>query len=175
MRESFPGCSVVKNSPANRCKRLGFNPWVRKIPWNKKWQPISVLLTGEFHGQRSQVGYSPWGHQKSDMTEHTHTRERTQEHEMSGCGIKYHFGGSTQLQISQNTVFLIIVLFYESKIPLSVVTLLGLGSPLSKRSSHLRGTEKLDCSSCISLPWQVAQMVNWVIPLPWSSMILACR
>ena len=64
------------------------------------------------------MGYSPWGHQKSDMTEHTHTRERTQEHEMSGCGIKYHFGGSTQLQISQNTVFLIIVLFYESKNPI---------------------------------------------------------
>ena len=22
-----------------RCKRLGFNPWVRKMPWSRKWQP----------------------------------------------------------------------------------------------------------------------------------------
>ena len=39
--------------------RLRFNPWVRKIPWKRKWQPTPVLLPGEFHGQRS---YSPWGH-----------------------------------------------------------------------------------------------------------------
>ena len=51
---------------------------------------------------------------------------------MSGCGIKYCFGGSTRLQISPNTVFLIILLFYKSQVPLSVVVLLGLGSPLFK-------------------------------------------
>ena len=28
-----------------------------------------VFLPGEFHGQRSLVGYSPWGHKESDMTE----------------------------------------------------------------------------------------------------------
>ena len=64
-----------------RRKRLGFNLWVRKIPWSKKWQPIPVHLPGEFHGQRIQAGSSPWGHQESDMTEHTHTHEKTQEHE----------------------------------------------------------------------------------------------
>ena len=39
-------------------------------PWRKAWQPTSVFLPGEFHGQRSLVGYSPWGHRESDMTEH---------------------------------------------------------------------------------------------------------
>ena len=41
--------------------------------------PTPVFLTGEFHGQRSLMGYSPWGHKESDMTEqitHTHTRAR---------------------------------------------------------------------------------------------------
>ena len=49
-------------------RRLGFNPWVGKIPWRKKWQPTLVFLPGEFHGQRSLVGYSSWGGKDSDMT-----------------------------------------------------------------------------------------------------------
>ena len=49
--------------------RHGFDPWVRKIPWRRKWQPTPVLLPGESHGQRSLAGYSPWGHKESDMTE----------------------------------------------------------------------------------------------------------
>ena len=42
-------------------KRCGFNLWVRKIPWRRKWQPTPVFLPGESHGQRSLMGYSPWG------------------------------------------------------------------------------------------------------------------
>ena len=45
------------------------NPWVGKIPWRRKWQPTPVFLPGEFHGQRSLVGYSPWAPIESDMTE----------------------------------------------------------------------------------------------------------
>ena len=80
----FPGCLqqdvpsfgasqvvlVVKNPPANAGdKRCRFDPWVRKIPWSKKWQPTPVFLLGKFHGQRSLVGYSPRGHKESDTTE----------------------------------------------------------------------------------------------------------
>ena len=39
-----------------------FDPWVRKIPWRREWQPTPVSWPGEFHGQKSLVGYSPWGH-----------------------------------------------------------------------------------------------------------------
>ena len=49
------------------------DPWVGKIPWRKEWP---VFLPGESHGQRSLVGYSPWGHKELDKTErrtHTHT------------------------------------------------------------------------------------------------------
>ena len=38
--------------------RPGFNPWVRKIPWRRKWQPTPVFLAGKSHGQRSLEGYS---------------------------------------------------------------------------------------------------------------------
>ena len=37
--------------------RLGFSPWVGKIPGRRKWQPTPVFLLGESHGQRSLVGY----------------------------------------------------------------------------------------------------------------------
>ena len=42
----------------NRWKRPGFDLWVRKIPWSKKWQPTPIFLPGKFHGQRSLAGYS---------------------------------------------------------------------------------------------------------------------
>ena len=63
----FPVAQMVKNRP--QCGRLGFDPWVRKIPWRRKWLPSPVFLPGEAHGQRSLVGYSPWDHRESDMTE----------------------------------------------------------------------------------------------------------
>ena len=49
-----------------RCQRHGFDPWVGKIPWRRKWQPTPVILPGESHAQRSLVGYIPWGHKESD-------------------------------------------------------------------------------------------------------------
>ena len=40
--------------------------------WRRQWQPTPVLLPGKFHGQRSLVGYSPWGRRESDITEWLH-------------------------------------------------------------------------------------------------------
>ena len=42
---------------------------VEKIPSRRKWQPTPVFLPGKSHGQRSLVGYSPWGHRESDTPE----------------------------------------------------------------------------------------------------------
>ena len=55
-----------------QCRRPEFDPWAGKIPWRRKWQPTLVLLLGKFHGQRSLVGYSPWGPRELDMTEQLH-------------------------------------------------------------------------------------------------------
>ena len=51
-------------------------PGLGKAPWKRAWQPILVFLPGESHGQRSLVGYSPWGCQESDTTEATEPTDR---------------------------------------------------------------------------------------------------
>ena len=63
----FPGGSAGEESTC-QCKRLGFNPWVGKIPWRKKRQPTSVFLPGKSREQRSLVGYGPWDTEELDMT-----------------------------------------------------------------------------------------------------------
>ena len=64
----FPGGTTGKESAfqCRRHKRHRFNPWAGKIPWRRKWQPAPVFFPGKFHGQRSLVGYSPWGHKELD-------------------------------------------------------------------------------------------------------------
>ena len=46
---------------AGQCRRHGFDPWVGKIPWRRRWQPTPVFLPVKSHGQGSLAGYSPWG------------------------------------------------------------------------------------------------------------------
>ena len=58
---------VVKNLPA--MWDTWFNPWVRKIPWGRKWQPTPEFLPVESHGQRSLTGYRPWDGKESKTTE----------------------------------------------------------------------------------------------------------
>ena len=66
----IPGGSDGKVSVHNVQTR--FNPWVRKIPWRRKWQPTPVFLPGEIHGQRSLEDYSPRGRKESHMTDRLH-------------------------------------------------------------------------------------------------------
>ena len=59
---------MVKNTPAN-AGDCGLIPGWGRSPWRKARQPTPVFLPGDSHGQRSLVGYNPWGHNKSDMAE----------------------------------------------------------------------------------------------------------
>ena len=62
-RAGLPRSPSGKES-ASQCQRHkghGFNPWVGKIPWRRKWQPTPLFLPGKFHEQRILVGSSPWG------------------------------------------------------------------------------------------------------------------
>ena len=56
---------MVKNLPAMQ------EIWVQSLGWlwRRKWLPTPVFLPGKSHGQRSLVGYSPWGGKESDTTE----------------------------------------------------------------------------------------------------------
>ena len=58
----FPDGSVLRIHLPSR--RHGFDPWLEKTPWRRKWQPTPVFLPGKSHGQRRLVGYSPWGHER---------------------------------------------------------------------------------------------------------------
>ena len=59
--KGFPGGASGKEPACQcrRCKRLRSDPWVGNIPWKRKWLPTPLFLPGNFHGQRSLVGYSP--------------------------------------------------------------------------------------------------------------------
>ena len=81
----FPGGTSGKE-PVCQCRRRRkwrFNPWVRKIPWSKKWQPTPVFSPGESHGQRSLAGYSPWGLKELGTTE-----RRTQPSLLSSSHVR---------------------------------------------------------------------------------------
>ena len=51
--EGSIGASLYGKESHLQCRRPGFNPWVRKIPWRREWQTTPVFLPGEAHGQRS--------------------------------------------------------------------------------------------------------------------------
>ena len=60
----FPGSSVGKESVCKAGdKRSRFDPWVRKIPWRRAWQPTPVFLPGESYGQR-RLGLQTIGSQR---------------------------------------------------------------------------------------------------------------
>ena len=42
---------------SRRHERCTFDPWVRKIPWSKKWQPTQIFLPGKFNGQSNLTGF----------------------------------------------------------------------------------------------------------------------
>ena len=67
----FPGGTSGKESvcQCRRCKKHHFDPWVRKMPWRRKWHLTLVFLPGKSHGQ------NPWGSKELDVTEQpsTHT------------------------------------------------------------------------------------------------------
>ena len=67
----FPGgCGKESTCQCRRCK---FNPWVRKMPWRREWQPAPVFLPGKFHEQRSLACCSTMGSQRVGhdwVTEH---------------------------------------------------------------------------------------------------------
>ena len=62
---------------ACQCRRHGFDPWVRKTSWRRKWQLTPVFLPGKSHGQRNLAGYSPRGRKDLDMTEQLNNNKQT--------------------------------------------------------------------------------------------------
>ena len=102
-----------------------FDPWVRKIPRRRKWQPTPVLLPGKSHGWWNLVGYSPWGHKKSNTTKQPHFHfeefiQRNQSEQVGrmrvrkGCGARREVDVATEGSPEQSDALQLSVL------PLSV-------------------------------------------------------
>ena len=80
--KGFPGGASGKEDTwqCRRWRRCGFYPWVRNIPWRRTWQPTSVFLPGESHGQRSRAGYSPWGCKETRLKQLSMHRPKWHHH-----------------------------------------------------------------------------------------------
>ena len=63
--------SLVAQSKESACnvEDLGSIPGLGRFPWRREWLPTPVFFPGEFQGQRSLAGYSPWGRKETDTTE----------------------------------------------------------------------------------------------------------
>ena len=74
-QEGVPGATSGEE-PTCQCrrrKRRGLDPWTRKVPWRRKWHPTPVFLSGEALGQKSLVGCSPWGHNRTRLSTRAQT------------------------------------------------------------------------------------------------------
>ena len=81
---TFPGVSVVKNSPANQKLQVWFLGW--EIPWRKKWQLTPVFWPGKFHGNKMLESYSSWVHR---VRPNLKTKQEQQHTYMSMCVYIY--------------------------------------------------------------------------------------
>ena len=63
---AFPAGASGKESTCQcrRCKRHEFDPWVRKIPWRRKWQPHSRVLVWEILWTEEPGGLQSMGSQR---------------------------------------------------------------------------------------------------------------
>ena len=97
---------VIKNPPVNAGDfRPSFDPWVEKIPWRRSWQPTLLFFPKESHGQRSLVGYSPFGGLQSIRL------QRVRHHWSNlACTHGYHYvafktDATSRLHIKSNKAF----------------------------------------------------------------------
>ena len=98
--------NITASLVAQMVKRLStigrpvYHPWVRMIPWRRKWQPTPVLLPGKSRGLRSSVGYSPWSRKGLDTTEGLH-HSTTSSHFRNGSNsnsIVSHSGSKNKME-----------------------------------------------------------------------------
>ena len=84
---------VSDKESACLCRRCGFDTWVGKVPWRRKWQPTLVFLPGKSQWQRSLANYNPRSHervrhdlatkQQKQYPLYTHTHTHTHTHTQS--------------------------------------------------------------------------------------------
>ena len=113
---------MVKNRL--HCRRCGFYPWVGKIPWRKKWQPIAIFLPGKSHGQRSLVGYTPWGCKRVRHDWATKQQQQCWASFHMLIGYLYIFSREMSIQVHRSFKKLVALLLLLSSISLHIMDIL---------------------------------------------------
>ena len=112
---------MVKNLvPSRRC---GFNAWVGKIFWERKWQLTPIFPSGKSHGQRRLAGYSPWGCKESNMTGRllfSPTRCNSMDCSMPGFPVIHHLLESIESVMPSSRLILCCPLLLLPPIPPSI-------------------------------------------------------
>ena len=80
----FPGSTVAKNPPVNTgvISEAGSILGLGRSPGVGNGNALQHSCLENLHGQRSLAGYSPWGRQESDATEHTHNNNIHLNHDV---------------------------------------------------------------------------------------------
>ena len=90
---------MVKNHL--QCRRSGFSPWVKKIPWRRELQSTPVFLPGKSYGQRTLRGQCPWNHKESGMTKQL-TLSHKQQHPFLKKSLKQNSKFSKIIVVNQH-------------------------------------------------------------------------
>ena len=95
LHTSWP-CSCMAHGKESTCqyergKRCGFDPWVGKIPWKKKWQPSLVFLPGK------SMDTGAWWAIAHGVTESTQLSTRASSLWTPVTGLYYVYKGSTHI------------------------------------------------------------------------------
>ena len=169
---SVSGLSTWLSSKEFACqwRRLGFNPWVGKIPWRRKLQPTPVFLPGKLHGQKSLVDYSPWDHKESNMTEWLSMRARTHTHTHIRCkySIYSHFQARnvTSLNVELEEMHKVNLRSYMIWFPHTTCFLFCLEDITN---IHTDGSTQMHIkASWICCPWYIyINSLNYLINVKW--------
>ena len=97
--------------------------WVQSLGWEdpleEEMQPTAVFLPGKFNGQRSLVGYRPWGHNESNMTEHAQTHYSRQKWNeivpLAEMWMDLEIFIQSEVSQKEKTKYCIILLYVESR------------------------------------------------------------
>ena len=96
-----------------QCRRHGFDPWVRKIPWRRKWQPTLVFLPGKSHGQKETGGLQSmgWKRVKTRLIDST----TATVHLLVYCFHRHHLNNCLWWELSKNLTISKFFQFKDSK------------------------------------------------------------
>ena len=155
--EGSPGGSTTESTC--QCRRFRFHPWIRKIPWRRKWQPTPVFLHGKSHGQKSMECYSSWGckrvgHDLASKQQHQQRRENKRRKGLEQFNVDYDAISTSISRWWTASIF-------QNLLMISSCSRIGISLRQSVSTSALETFWKI--LHLNSIQWIAKVMFSWVI------------